>query len=67
MWLASPSAVDNSSITNVYFLGRIDYHNYDHWGLTITIPGIRPVVSLKSNIQLEKNAEGKYEIKKDVE
>ena len=67
MWLASPSAVDNSSVTNVYFFGRIDYHNYDHWGLTITIPGIRPVVSLKSNIQLEKNAEGKYEIKKDVE
>ena len=52
-WLAAPSAVTNGYIMSVYFNGRVGdyiYHYYDF--------GVRPLVSLKSGVTLQKNSDG---------
>ena len=62
MWLASPSSHSNSGrndyIVNAYYGGNLDYSRYNASG-----PGLRPLVCLRSSIQLEKVQEGEYRIK----
>ena len=60
MWLGSPHAYSISNyVLRVSYFGRVGYDyysgNYD--------PGFRPLVCLKSDIQLEKQSNGKYLIK----
>ena len=58
MWLASPSAYDSTGVMNVYFNGYVNgsiyYSKY---------PGFRPLVCLKSGVQLEQQADGSYKLK----
>lgn len=62
-WIASPSYTDDSTIFGVYcdtitdVIGLWDgyYHNANN-------VGICPVVCLKSNIQLQKQADGSFQI-----
>ena len=58
MWLCSPSASFSYNVMLVGYDGYVfsNYYNY-------IIPGFRPLVCLKSDIQLEKQSEGKYLIK----
>ena len=58
MWLSAPSANGVSLIMNAYCNGGIGngYYGFND-------PGLRPLVSLKSNIQFTKNADGSYTIK----
>ena len=58
MWLAAPSAYNSYIVMYVSYDGLVynnDYSNY--------YPGFRPLVCLKSDVQLEKQEEGKYIIK----
>ena len=57
MWVASPSAVDTDIMMNVYSYGYVSNYNYD-----LTHGGFRPLVSLKSSVQIEKIEEGRYQI-----
>ncbi|MBP3830897.1 MAG: hypothetical protein ILA02_00710 [Clostridia bacterium] len=58
MWLASPSSDDNNYIVLAYCDGNLYYDDYhdNHQGL-------RPLVCLRSNVQLEKVKDGEYKIK----
>ena len=56
MWLASPSANDDSGVMLVDWAGGV---SYDHHGYTY---GSRPIICLKSDTQLIKKANGTYEI-----
>ena len=58
MWLGSPTASSNDYLVYVYCDGDVSSTGYDS-----NFPGIRPLVCLKSDIQLEKQSEGKYLIK----
>ena len=57
MWVASPSAYSAGYVMHVYCNGSVSssYYNIDSIGF-------RPLVSLKSDIQLQKNADGTYTI-----
>lgn len=56
MWLASPSAYNGYRVMNVNFRGHMTFSNYSD-----TTVGFRPLVCLKSDIQLEAY-EGGYKI-----
>ncbi len=58
MWLAASSAYNASSIMAVSYNGYMDYNLYNS-----DYPGFRPIVCLKSNVQLEKQQDGTYVIK----
>ena len=57
MWLASPSANNWNYVMNVDHCGYVDYHDYEDTSI-----GFRPLVCLKSDIQLEADGAG-YKIK----
>ena len=58
MWLASPSAYDGNGVMGVYSSGDVSFNAfYGSHG------GFRPLVFLKSDVQLEKNDDGSYTIK----
>ena len=58
MWLGSPSPNLASNLMYANYVGDVSYRDYD--GST---PGFRPIVCLNSDIQLEKQSNGKYLIK----
>ena len=58
MWLASPSASDGNCVVNVYWGGGMSNNGYNNAAM-----GFRPLVCLKSDIQLEAY-EGGYKISK---
>ena len=59
MWLASPSALNSTGLLGVGSTGYVySYYYYDH-----SNAGFRPLVCLKSGIQLEKQNDGTYLIK----
>ncbi len=58
MWIASPSANDPSYVMYVTGIGSINYDNY-----LDNRTGFRPLVCLKSSVQLEKKSDGTYKIK----
>ena len=58
MWLGSPSATGTSRLMNVDYDGIVTYRYY-----TDDYSGFRPLVCLKSDIQLEKQSGGTYLIK----
>ena len=58
MWLASPSAFESDFLMLVNYTGRVDYDRYYN-----SYTGFRPLVCLKSGIQLEKQNDGTYLIK----
>lgn len=55
MWVASPSANNTDNVMYVYCSGLV--LNNDYNGNYI---GFRPLVCLKSDVQLQKNADGTY-------
>ena len=57
MWLASPSAIYASIVMSVTYNGYVNNFNYStaHYGF-------RPLVSLKSDVQLKKTGDKTYEI-----
>ena len=57
MWLASPSAGNPNDVMGVGSNGRMNYYYYGHPCI-----GFRPLVCLKSDIQLEADGDG-YKIK----
>ena len=57
MWLASPSANDATNVMYVDYDGDVSNGKYDNGRY-----GFRPLVSLKSNVQLQKNEDGTYTI-----
>lgn len=62
MWLASPEGYRKTSMLAVDYLGgmsRDDYFGYYKY----TSFGIRPVVSLNSNVQFTRNENGSFSIK----
>lgn len=58
MWLSSPSANDTDNIMSVHYNGTVSNRRYGDAG-----GGFRPLVCLKSDIQLQKNVDGTYTIK----
>ena len=60
MWLASPSSHDDDYIVYAKYSGDLNYY---HGGYYYDNPGLRPLVCLRSSIQLEKVQEGEYRIK----
>lgn len=58
MWMASPSASTSSYVMDVIFDGSISIIGYGD-----RTPGFRPVVCLKSSVQLEDQEDGTYIIK----
>ena len=62
MWLASPSAASSSYMMRVTSSGYVNQYYYYHSTYSSN-PGIRPLVCLKSGVQLEKQSNGKYLIK----
>ncbi len=61
MWLASPSASSNGYLMNTYYGGNVDSSYYYNYG---TLEGLRPLVCLKSSVQLEKQSDGTFKIVK---
>ena len=59
MWLASPSAYGTSYVVYVNYAGFVGCYNYNYTGADL---GFRPLVCLKSDIQLEADGAG-YKIK----
>ena len=59
MWLASPSAYDTNGVMYAYYYGGVN--NYSYYNSN---PGLRPLVCLKSSVQLKKVSTGVYEIVK---
>ena len=57
MCLASPSAADSDGLFGADYNGSINYHYYNGDN-----PGLRPIVCLKSNVQLEEQGDGTYAI-----
>ena len=57
MWVASPSADDADYVVSVGYSGYVDYG-----GCNGNDFGFRPLVSLKSDVQLQKNEDGTYTI-----
>ena len=60
MWLASPSAHGTGIVLAVDCSGNVNNYGYNG-----NIGGFRPLVSLKSDVQLQKNADGSYTIKQE--
>ena len=56
MWLASPSANNSDSIM------LVNYGGVTATGYTGNVLGFRPLVCLKSNVELEKQEDGSYKI-----
>ena len=52
-WLAATSAFSTNDFMNVYFYGGVDYNGYNNYNF-----GVRPLVSLKSGVTLQKNSDG---------
>ena len=52
-WLAAPSATGTRLIMYVYHDGYVNRSDYDYSGF-----GVRPLVSLKSGVTLQKNSDG---------
>ena len=59
MWLASPSAMYSYNLMRVHYTDRVGSGSYNYNGNA----GFRPLVCLKSGIQLEKQNDGTYLIK----
>ena len=59
MWLASPSAYDSNLLMRAYYGGLVDSISYYYGN-----PGLRPLVCLKSSIQLEKQSDATFMIVK---
>ena len=59
MWLASPSAIATYDVMRVSSYGRVYLYSYSY----TSAYGFRPLVCLKSDVQLQKNADGSYTIK----
>ena len=57
MWLASPSAHFSSYVISADYNGYVNYNSHINNG-----PGLRPIVCLKSEVQLEKVDENTYRI-----
>ena len=57
MWLASPSADYTSNVMGVNYRGFVHYDSY-----STTRIGFRPLVSLKSDVELRKTGDNTYEI-----
>ncbi len=57
MWIASPSNIGSNFVMYVTFNGILGY-----WGYNDTGNGFRPIVCLKSEIQLQKSDDGNYTI-----
>ena len=53
MWLASPSAINTNLVMYVHYDGFVGYNGYSNGG-----NGFRPLVCLKSNIQLQESGDG---------
>jgi hypothetical protein len=62
MWLASPSANNANHAMSAAYVGSVGYDAYDS-----PYPGLRPIVCLSSDIQLEKLDNGNYRIVKSTE
>ena len=59
MWLASPSSSNSYlNVVHANWHGNLNTSNYDS-----SNPGLRPLVCLRSNVQLEKVKDGEYKIK----
>ena len=57
MWLASPSGSGPNGLMSAYNDGRMKVYNYSG-----SNAGLRPLVCLKSSVQLEKQSDGTYQI-----
>ncbi len=57
MWVASPSAYHTASVMYVAFSGYVNCGGYDN-----TDNGLRPLVCLKSDVELRKTGDNTYEI-----
>lgn len=57
MWVASPSAHNTNGVMDVGYYGSVGINTFNASNI-----GFRPLVSLKSDIQLQKNADGTYTI-----
>ena len=53
MWLASPSANNTNRVVHVYYSGNVGYDTYNS-----NYAGFRPLVCLKSNVQLQESGDG---------
>ena len=58
MWIASPSASGTGSLVDIYYNGGINNYPYNANGA-----GFRPIVCLKSDIQLEEQSDETFLIK----
>ena len=58
MWLASPSEDFSNFVMYMYCNGHVFYSSYYY-----NTSGFRPIVCLKTNVQLEKQSDGTYLIK----
>ena len=56
MWLASPSAFSSSYLMDLYSNGYISHNGYQEKNS----PGLRPIVCLKSDVQLQKQVDGSF-------
>ncbi len=56
-WVASPSANGTDYVMNVSYDGYVNYSYSSNYCI-----GFRPLVSLKSDVQLQKNEDGTYTI-----
>ncbi len=59
MRLASPSSKDPTAILHANYSGGIGYNTYD----SLNEVGIRPVICLLTNVQLEEQIDGNFKIK----
>ena len=57
MWVASPSGTGTNNVMYVYYIGRVYNTSYN-----ADLNGFRPLVSLKSDVQLKKTGDNTYEI-----
>lgn len=58
MWLASPSAKYSGALIGMFYYGDVFPFSYSEYHR-----GFRPIVCLKSDVQLEKQEDGTYFIK----
>ena len=63
VWLASPSASYNYSLMNADYYGNM---SSSYYGSGTYSPGLRPLVCLKSSVQLEKQSDGTFKIVKTL-
>ena len=59
MWVASPSARGTNIVMNVNYFGIVDYYGFvSNNDSSSNISGFRPLVCLKSNVQLQESGDG---------